>query len=222
MVAHDLRAPLTSLRNLVVLIEEGVLDKQSEQGSKVSEQVNLECTQLLRLVQDMVDIGKLGSNSFNLDNDQNPVAGAIQSAVEGIKFIADQSNISISMPQTTASYWGDELRINQVLTNLLTNAIKHSLPNSHVEILVSEETAKNCIRFEVKDFGPGIPADKLNKVFEIYEQLPGLNGKPSQGTGLGLAICKMIVLRHGGQIGVESTPGEGEHVLVHTSANTSE
>ncbi len=209
MVAHDLRAPLTSLRNLVVLIEEGVLDKQSEQGTKVSEQVNIECSQLLRLVQDMVDIGKMGSNTFVLDKDQNPAAGALQAAVEGIKFIADKSNISISTPQTTASYWGDELRINQVLTNLLTNAIKHSSPNSQVAIRVSEDSASNLTRFDVQDSGPGIPADKLDKVFEIYEQLPGANGKPSQGTGLGLAICKMIVMRHGGQIGVESTPGEG-------------
>lgn len=209
MVAHDLRAPLTSLKNLVVLIEEGVLDKQSEQGTKVSEQVNLECTQLLRLVQDMVDIGKMGSNTFVLDNDQNPAAGVIQSAVEGIKFIADKSNISISIPHTTATYWGDELRINQVLTNFLTNAIKHSPPHSQVEIRVSEDPASNHIRLEVQDYGPGIPADKLKRVFEIYEQLPGSNGKPSQGTGLGLAICKMIVMCHSGQIGVESKPGEG-------------
>lgn len=209
MVAHDFRAPLTSLRNLVILIEDGVLDKQSVQGTRVSEQVNLECTQLLRLVQDMVDIGKMGSNTFVLDNDHNPTAGAIQSAVEGIKFIAEQENISISLPQTNTTYWGDELRINQVLTNLLTNAIKHSSPGSNVKIQVSENSENNCVRFAVQDFGPGIPAEKLDRVFEIYEQLAGATGKVSQGTGLGLAICKMIVQRHGGQIGVESTPGVG-------------
>ncbi len=209
MVAHDFRAPLTSLRNLAVLIEDGVIDKQSEQATRVSGKVNLECTQLLRLVQDMVDIGKMGSKTFVLDNDHNPTAGAVRSAVEGIKFMAEQENISILLPQTNVTYWGDELRIKQVLTNLLTNAIKHSSSGSKVEIQVAENTEDNSVRFSVQDFGPGIPADKLDRVFEIYEQLPDADGKASQGTGLGLAICKTIVQRHGGQIGVESTPGIG-------------
>lgn len=208
MVAHDFRAPLTSLRNLVVLIEEGVLEKESEEGTKVSEQVSLECSQLLRLVQDMVDIGKLGTNTFALDCEQKPLSPIVQSAVEGIKFVAERKSVKISLPETAASCCVDDLRLNQVLTNLLTNAIKHSQPNSHVQVEISE-ASDDYVRFAVNDSGPGIPADKLERVFEAYEQLPGANGKPSAGTGLGLAICKKIVQHHGGEIGVESTPGEG-------------
>ncbi|MCC7526994.1 MAG: PAS domain S-box protein [Candidatus Melainabacteria bacterium] len=208
MVAHDFRAPLTSLRNLVVLIEEGVLEKESEEGTKISEQVSLECAQLLRLVQDMVDIGKLGTNTFALDCEQKPISPIVQCAVEGIKFVAEKKSVKISLPETAASCCVDDLRLNQVLTNLLTNAIKHSQPNSHVQVEISE-ASDECVRFAVNDSGPGIPADKVERVFEAYQQLPGANGKPTAGTGLGLAICKKIVHHHGGEIGVESTPGEG-------------
>ncbi len=209
MVAHDFRAPLTSLKNLVVLIEDGVLDKQSEQGTRVSEQVSLECSQLLRLVQDMVDIGKMGTNTFVLDSGFGEAGQLIQSAVEGSKHLAERNNIKITVPKASATYFGDEQRLNQVLTNLITNAIKHSKPDSQVEIQIADDSQNDCVRFSVKDCGPGIPADKREKVFEMYEQLPGASGKPSTGTGLGLAICKLIVQHHGGQIGVESKQGEG-------------
>lgn len=209
MVAHDFRAPLTSLRNLVVLIEDGVLEKQSDQGAQVSKQVNLECNQLLRLVQDMVDIGKLGSNTFALDADHTDALAVVNLAVQGVAPMAENSGVKIAVPKNSATIWCDELRLNQVITNLLTNAIKHSPDNSQVEISIDEQPSNNCVRICVKDFGAGIPSDKLDKVFEIYEQLSASNGKPAQGTGLGLAICKLIVQRHGGQIGVESKVGEG-------------
>lgn len=209
MVAHDFRAPLTSLRNLVVLIEDGVLDKQSQQGTRVAEQVNLECNQLLRLVQDMVDIGKLGSNTFALEADHTDALAIVNRAVEGISPMARNSGVRIEVSKNSATVWCDELRLNQVITNLLTNAVKHSPPDSQVKVSLKKETSTDVVRFEVKDFGPGIPADKLDKVFEIYEQLSVSNGKPAQGTGLGLAICKLIVQRHGGQIGVESKVAEG-------------
>jgi PAS domain S-box-containing protein len=208
MVAHDLRAPLTSLRNLVVLIEEGVLDKRSEEGTRVSNQVNLECAQLLRLVQDMVDLGKLGSSSFLLDCGLHSAEMAVSSAVETVRPVAEQNRISIAVTTCPVEYWGDELRINQILTNLLSNAIKHSKANSQVVVKVEMSESKFA-KFSVKDCGPGVPAEKQEKIFDMYEQLPSHSGEPVSGAGLGLAICKKIVHHHGGQIGVESGDSSG-------------
>lgn len=213
MVAHDLSAPLTALKGLVVLIEEGVLESRSEQVARVSGRVDQECNQLLRLVSDMVDLGKMGSSSFVLKRDHKQALAVIASAVDGIISTAERKNVSIDMPAADDSYFGDELRVKQVLTNLLINAIKYSPDGANISVLLSEETEERTgerfLRFAVQDQGAGIAVDQLERIFEKYEQIPQSDGKAALGSGLGLAICKLIVQRHGGQIGCQSTVGQG-------------
>jgi signal transduction histidine kinase len=133
---------------------------------------------------------------------------AVSSAVETVRPVAEQNRISIAVTTCPVEYWGDELRINQILTNLLSNAIKHSRANSQVVVKVEMSESKFA-KFSVKDCGPGVPAEKQEKIFDMYEQLPSHSGEPVSGAGLGLAICKKIVHHHGGQIGVESGDSSG-------------
>jgi signal transduction histidine kinase len=121
--------------------------------------------------------------------------------------MADKSRIKLQLEPVSAQLWADPDRLLQTLTNLLSNAIKFSEPEQIILLRAYLQT--NRLKIEVSDRGRGIPNDKLNSIFERFQQVDASDSRQKGGTGLGLAICRQIVEQHDGKIWVESVLGEG-------------
>jgi len=131
----------------------------------------------------------------------------MQQAIGVMQGSADEANIQLECQVLSVTVNVDHDRILQTLTNLLSNAIKFSTANGTVEL--SAEQLPGEVRIAVKDQGRGIPSDKLERIFERFQQVDASDSRQQGGTGLGLAICRSIVQQHGGQIWVESVLGVG-------------
>jgi len=221
-VSHELRTPLTSIRASLGLLEGGLAGELSEKGAKLVVIARSECERLIRLINDILDIRKIEAGKLELNLQRLKVSKIVERAVEATAGMALQfavhvrSDIDASDDECT----GDQDRLIQVVTNLISNAIKFSPTGG--EVTVGVATAENTVCFSVADHGPGIPKELRPKLFGQFQQLDSSDSRSRGGTGLGLAISKAIVESHGGRIDVESVPGEGSKffftlpVLHHT------
>lgn len=208
-VSHELRTPLTSIRGSLGLIEGGLAGQISEKGLKLVKIARTESDRLIRLINDILDIRKIEAGMFDLKMTTVNMETLIHRTIEGIKGMAVDAGVNLrARIFTTGPSECDEDRVIQVLTNLVSNAIKFSSKESDVVIKL-EPGQSNTFRFSVIDTGIGIPKDQMHKLFGKFQQLDQTDSRKKGGTGLGLAITKAIVERHAGTIGVESTPGEG-------------
>lgn len=209
-VSHELRTPLTSIRGSLGLIEGGLAGQVSEKAARLVSIARSESDRLIRLINDILDIRKIEAGKLELRKSKVDLQNLIGKAVDGIRGMADDAGITL-VPELLCggTCECDEDRILQVLTNLVSNAIKFS--DQAKEVIVRlEPGAGNSFRFSVIDHGPGIKAEQLHKLFGKFQQLDsGDTRKIQQGTGLGLAISKSIVELHDGSIGVESKEGQG-------------
>ena len=208
-VSHELRTPLTSIRGSLGLIEGG---KAGEVPPKVLRLVAIgrnESERLIRLINDILDIKKIETGNFELNPESFDPERLVLKTIDGISGMAQENSVKLrSTVSTRMHLYGDFDRLVQVLTNLLSNAIKYSPKDGVVRITV-EERENFRLRLSVTDQGPGIPEQKIHKLFGMFQQLDSSDSRKKGGTGLGLAISKSIVEQHSGNIGVESNPGEG-------------
>jgi DNA-binding response OmpR family regulator/two-component sensor histidine kinase len=168
-----------------------------------------ECERLVRLINDILDLRKIEAGMLELRENNVEAQHLIKRTVNGIRGMAQASNIDLVTELNTGGpVYCDEDRTIQVLTNLVSNAIKFSPKNGRVTIALIPGEG-NTFRFVVKDKGAGIPENQMNKLFGKFQQIDQSDGRPKEGTGLGLAISKKIVEQHKGRIGVKSKPGEG-------------
>ncbi len=208
VVSHELRTPLTSIRGALGLLAGGLLTKSPEKGQRMLEIAVSNTDRLIRLINDILDIERIDSGSVTLHKKNCSVADLLGHAAEVMRPMADKAHIAIEVVPSTASIvWADPDRIIQTLTNLLSNAIKFSPAGSTVTL--SAEPGSNDVVFRARDAGRGIPADKLEAVFERFQQVDASDSRDKGGSGLGLAICHSIVHQHGGKIWVESIVGQG-------------
>lgn len=202
-VSHELRTPLTFVRAYVELILEGSLGPVPEEVYQKLQIVSQKTTAITRLVEDVISLQRVEAG--NLRFERISPYELITRATYAAKASAAEYNIDIiargspNLPGVNV----DVDRIGQVFDNLVANAIKFSPAGSKIYIGARQEG--DWINFYVQDFGIGIPADKLDKVFERFYQVDGSTTRRYGGTGLGLAIVKQIVEAHGGQVTVEST-----------------
>jgi signal transduction histidine kinase len=134
-------------------------------------------------------------------------------AADGVRSMADDAGVILAVLPREAHLWGDPDRLVQVLTNLLSNAIKFS-PSTGGTVWVEVEESDGEVLFRVRDEGRGIPADKLESIFDRFAQVHASDAREKGGTGLGLAICRDIVNQHRGHIWAESTLGAGTTLCV--------
>lgn len=207
VVSHELRTPLTSIRGALGILESDVFKDRPDKAQHMLKIALSNSDRLVRLVNDILDLERLQSGKVPLVLQTCPVPELVQQALQSVQPIADEATIPLtctSLPQTIQA---DPDAIVQALVNLLSNAIKFSPPSSPVELRVDE--VPDALRFAVGDRGRGIPPDKLEVIFEAFQQVDISDARRRGGTGLGLAICKNIVQQHGGTIWVESTLGAG-------------
>lgn len=209
MVSHELRTPLTSIRASLGLMQGGVAGELSEMSKQLVDIGREECDRLIRLINDILDIRKIEAGKMELKLQEVQPSHLVQVALEGMKSVADEVGIQLTCTDSAKGLVTcDEDRILQVLTNLISNAIKFSPAGRDVAVN-TEWVDSEWLRFSVVDRGNGIPKDHVPKLFQKFQQLDQSDTRSKGGTGLGLAICKAIVDEHHGHIGVQTLLGEG-------------
>ncbi|AFZ34850.1 multi-sensor signal transduction histidine kinase [Stanieria cyanosphaera PCC 7437] len=209
VVSHELRTPLTSIHGALGLLVSGIVQPQSEQGQRIIKIAAESTESLVRLVNDILELERLESGKIDLIKKIVQVQEIMLKAIELVQLIANRAGIILEVTNQNLEFYGDCDRIVQVLTNLLTNAIKFSERGSRVWLDVVQQSDQ--ILFVVQDQGRGIPSDKLETIFERFHQVDASDSRRKGGTGLGLAICRNIVEQHGGKIWAESIYGKGSN-----------
>jgi PAS domain S-box-containing protein len=207
-VSHELRTPLTSIRASLGLIEGGLAGAITTRTAQLIQIARSESDRLIRLINDILDIRKIEAGRLELKREDILPADLVDITLSGVTAMAAEGGIKLVSEITVDEHLAcDRDRVVQVLTNLVSNAIKFSPRDSTVT--VSVERVEQQVRFTVLDLGHGIPDDQKPRLFGLFQQLDGSDSRPKGGTGLGLAISKAIVEEHGGQIGVDSMVGRG-------------
>ncbi len=208
MVSHELRTPLTSIRAALGLLEGGLAGSLSEKANQLVTIARNESDRLIRLINDILDIRKIAAGKLELKKEIVEPAQVIRTTIKSLEAMAADVQVKLASEiKTGHTLLGDKDRIIQVLTNLVSNAIKFSPAGGQIKIVLQAD--KQLIKFSVVDQGPGIPNDKFDRLFRPFQQLDSSDTRAKGGTGLGLTISKAIVEEHGGKIGVDTTPGSG-------------
>jgi PAS domain S-box-containing protein len=216
-VSHELRTPLTSLRASLGLISSGSLDKRPEKQRQMVEMAIGNCDRLVRLVNDILDFDSVENGKLPLHREPVEAVDLLRRAADVAHSAALQAHIGFSIDAKPALVLADQERILQVLNELVTNAIKFSPPDTQIRLAAQPSDAgpngAGEVCFSVEDKGRGIAPEKLERIFERFQQGDASDSRALGGTGLGLALCRSIVEQHGGRIWAESTPGEGSRFL---------
>ncbi len=200
-MSHEIRTPLNAIVGFSDLLTETADQQDREDYMKVIHQNN---ELLLQLITDIIDLSKIESNTLDYEIKRFN-ARELSEEVTRIYQVKNTNGITVRSEQNTQEYHlqSDKKRLTQVVINLINNALKFTQEGEIV--LGYQSKANNWIEFYVQDTGIGIPADKVDHVFDRFVKLDSF----AQGTGLGLSICKSIVEHLGGSIGVDSKPGVG-------------
>ncbi|MCC5626768.1 response regulator [Nostoc sphaeroides CHAB 2801] len=207
VVSHELRTPLTSIHGSLGMLASGLLPTDSEQGKRLLQIATESTERLVRLINDILDIERIESGKAKMEPEICNIVDLIAQAVNVMQPLADKAGVTLSISALSGQVLADCDRIIQTLTNLLSNAIKFSSAGSTVWLGAQQQGDE--VLLTVKDNGRGIPSDKLESIFERFQQVDSSDSRNHDGTGLGLAICKSIMQQHGGRIWVESVLGQG-------------
>jgi signal transduction histidine kinase/HAMP domain-containing protein len=205
-VAHEFRTPLTSLRMATHLMAEEVVGPLTEKQVELLAAAREDCERLQAIVDDLLDLSRIQSGRIALEVRHLDAGALLDGAAEALASAAAaaQLELRVSPPDPPVHVQADPERAQLVLSNLLSNAIRHTAPGGRVELRAG--AAGDHVRFEVRDTGEGIAREHLERIFDKFYRVPG--GR-STGVGLGLYISREIVHAHGGEMGVESEPGRG-------------
>ena len=213
VISHELRTPLTSIRGALGLMAGGAVGTLPPKAQRMADVALNSSERLVRLVNDILDVEKISAGKLELDLEPLPVEDLVGAALEEMRAMAAQAGVTFSSAPSDAVVLADRDRIAQTLANLLSNAIKFSPAGGVVTVTAgrapSEGDDQGLVQFTVTDQGAGIPADKLETIFDRFAQADATDNRAKTGTGLGLPICRGIVEQHGGRIWATSTPGSG-------------
>jgi PAS domain S-box-containing protein len=209
-VSHELRTPLTSIRGSLGLISGGVAGQLPEAVKTLVGIAKSNCERLIRLINDILDIEKIESGKMNLDLQVIELKPLLEQALAANEGYGAAKNVSLNLQFSDDGELmvrADSDRLTQVVTNLLSNAMKFSPVDGVVEIHVA--CSESRVRVEVRDRGPGIPEEFRKRIFQKFSQADSSDTRQKGGTGLGLNISRAIIERLGGSIGFETRTGAG-------------
>jgi signal transduction histidine kinase len=175
------------------------------------EKIDAQTHRLSALVDDLLDLSSVRSGKIPFQIEKCDLIEVCQSIVEDQGLLTGRT-IALEVPPAPVTVHADSDRLNQVVVNLISNAIKYSPENTPVHVRISQDKGIALIR--VSDAGPGIPQDQQHQIFEPFYRAPGAKKFTANGFGLGLAICKNIIERHGGRIWCESHEARGSTFFV--------
>jgi signal transduction histidine kinase len=210
LVAHELRTPLNTLfletQMRALQLKRGTLPVfEPEQMGKMIRRDERQIKAMIRLIDDMLDVSRMKSGTLSIRPGRVELMTLLERVVSDLTLQASAAGCSISLaPHGPVTGWWDEFRIEQVIVNLLTNALRYG-GGANVEVSVHDDDGK--VRVEVRDHGRGIAPEDIERIFQPYER-GARNGEP-KGLGLGLYISRQLAASHGGELLVTSNPGEG-------------
>jgi PAS domain S-box-containing protein len=208
VVGHELRTPLTSIRGSLGLLEGGVMGELPEEAADMLGTAVSNTDRLVRLINDILDVERIDAGRADLELAPVQAAELIGHSIQVLEAVAGEAGVTIQVEaDDEVTVVADDDRIVQTLTNLIGNAIKFSERDGTVVVSVVPDLDRAV--FSVRDSGRGIPADRLESIFDRFSQVDASDAREKGGTGLGLAIARGIVEHHGGQIWAESIAGQG-------------
>ncbi len=207
MVSHELRAPLTNINGSIELLLEGNTPCYDLQHRELLQIVGEQSARLTRLVQGILNVSRIEAGQLILQPQPFNIVGLIEKVIGVWESRGVANRFEHPRTQNLPSVWADRDRTEEVLFNLIDNAIKYS-PESG-EIRIDATTDGRSVIVSVSDRGVGIPADEIEKIFDKFHRVDRRDATETYGHGLGLYICRRLVEAQGGQIWVESVLGEG-------------
>jgi signal transduction histidine kinase len=217
MAAHDLRNPIGGILGYSeMLLEEDLPEDLHTVAGKIETSSKF----MLRLLNDLLDISQIESGKLELHLEETDLGALLRQNVDLNRIAASKKDIRVelSCPEDLPRLRIDPSKIEQVVSNLISNAVKYSFPNTTVSVELLRVEQEVLLR--VRDQGQGIPADELHKLFQEFQKTSVKSTAGERSTGLGLAIVKKIVEGHGGRIGVESEVGKGSTFYVNLPLRT--
>ncbi|HZA50969.1 MAG TPA: sensor histidine kinase [Myxococcaceae bacterium] len=213
LASHELKTPLTSLALHAKILEstlEGGGTASAQAAQRFLEQTNKQTSRLSRLVNDMLDISRIGAGKLSLERERFDLGALVAEVVGRVQPLLAEAGCEarIEVDDPVVGFW-DRFRIDQVVTNLLTNAIRYG-EGHPIDIAIRKEGSSAVL--QVRDRGRGIALEDQERIFRKFER--AVRGSDASGLGLGLFIVQEIVRVHGGTVRVESRPGEGSTFLV--------
>lgn len=208
-VSHELRTPLTSIVGSLGLLGSGAAGALPARAAQLVDIAHKNGKRLNLLINDLLDVDKLEAGQGQFQFGEVELGALLNQAAEQNQPYAEKFGVTIAFERPAAEYWvrADMDRLLQVMANLLSNAVKYSPSGGAVTIELSRRGGDVLV--SVADKGPGIPEHFRSQIFKRFSQADGSDQRSQQGTGLGLAITRAIIQRHGGQIGFETSEGEG-------------
>jgi len=216
-VSHELRTPLTSISGYVETLLEGN-EQVSLQAREFLAIILKNATRMNRLTEDLLALASVESGDYKLKLQPMRASAIVEDAIESLTGMVLESDVTLEAAGATDTLvLADADALNQVFGNLIENAMKYGKSGKRVlvgaQILDRRDTDQKMVEFFVRDFGPGIPSEHLDRIFERFYRVDKARSRESGGTGLGLAIVKHIVMAHGGSIRAESELGSGVKFL---------
>ncbi|MGH7225839.1 MAG: hybrid sensor histidine kinase/response regulator, partial [Gemmataceae bacterium] len=214
MLAHELRNPLAPIRNAVQLLR--LRGENEPEVVALHEMIDRQVQQLVRMVDDLLDLSRITRGKIHLQMECVEVAGVVARAVETSRPLIDsrKHELTVALPPESLRVRGDPVRLAQVLSNLLNNAAKYTEEGGRIQLFV--ECRNDLAIFRVRDNGVGIPPDMLSSIFELFTQVERSLDRSQGGLGIGLTLVHKLVEMHGGQVEAYSDgPNQGSEFVVH-------
>ncbi len=208
-VSHELRTPLSLIKGSVETLLDGA-SKDPKASARFLEIIDRHCDRLTFLIEDLLTLSRLESGQIAINFDTVPLRSQANGVLDDFTRKAVDRGVTLSntIPEELCAR-ADSDRLDQVLFNLLDNAIKYGRPGGIVRIDGRKLPETNLIEISVSDDGPGIPTDAAERVFERFYRVDTARSREQGGTGLGLSIVKHIIQAHGGEVKLETTLGKG-------------
>jgi len=198
ILAHELRGPLAPLASMLEVMKRA--DEDSDVASQARDTMDRQLGHLVRLVDDLLDVGRITSSRLELRKERVDLASVIHRAVESCRPLAEElgHDVTVMLPAEPIDLYADPVRLAQVFNNLLNNACKYTEPRGRIWLTTDRQGSDVVVK--VKDSGRGIPSDKLDSIFEMFTQVERALERTQGSLGIGLTLVKRLVEMHGGTV----------------------
>ncbi len=206
-VSHDLRTPLSSIKAAASSLQQKDIEWDEEARQSFATTIEREADRLNRFVGNLLDMSRIEGGALKPEKEWYPIDELLHDVLQHMQFPLNGRDVKLDIPEHLPPVELDYLQIDQVVTNLIENAIRYTPAGSPLEI--SAEASAQYVTISVSDHGPGIPLEDKERIFDKFYRVLGKSRKGTTGSGLGLAVCRGLIEAHGGRIWVDNRDGGG-------------